>query len=78
LGNMLDLQQLDLSLNQLSGPLPKSLTNLRALGYFHFDTRRLCKPGNAAFEAWFAGIADKSPGATTCMTPRSYLPILMR
>jgi hypothetical protein len=74
LGNLANLQNLNLAFNQLRGPLPQSLTNLHALGYFQFDTGLLCVPDNAAFAAWLANIPDRSTGSTTCKT--GYLPAL--
>jgi Leucine-rich repeat (LRR) protein len=67
LGDLVNLQGLSLNNNQLSGPLPQSLTNLHALSSFYYDTDLLCAPGNAAFQAWLAGIRYKPPDITTCV-----------
>ena len=76
LGNLTSLLDLYLESNQLRGRLPQSLTNLYALSSFYFDTALLCLPGNAAFQAWFAGIPYKSTGSTTCKM--CYLPLVRR
>ena len=76
LGNLVNLQVLNLASNQLSGPLPQGLTSLHALGTFYYDTALLCAPDNTAFQAWLAGIPNRSTDGTTCKT--CYLPALMR
>jgi Leucine-rich repeat (LRR) protein len=76
LGNLANLQGLWLHVNQLRGPLPQSLTSLHALETFYYDTALLCAPDNTAFQAWLAGIHDRSTGGTTCKT--CYLPVVIR
>ena len=76
LGNLANLQGLWLGFNQLRGPLPQSLTSLHTLVTFYYDTALLCAPNNTAFQAWLAGIPNRSTGATTCKT--CFVPILMR
>ena len=62
------LMELALSHNSLAGPLPQSLTGLKALEQFYFDNTELCAPeasdtisnGDRAFQDWLLdrGIDD--------------------
>ncbi len=76
LGDLSSLDTLEVQSNALRGPLPQSLSNLAALQVFHFDTDALCLPNSAGLAAWYAGIADKSPGVTACKT--GYFPKVTR
>lgn len=59
------LRRLALNSNQFSGPLPTSLANLD-LWLLHTDATDLCEPGDAAFQAWLAGIRDWQGAGQAC------------
>ena len=50
--------ELALSHNSLAGPLPQSLTGLKALEQFYFDNTELCAPRDRAFQDWLRSIDD--------------------
>ena len=50
--------ELALSHNSLAGPLPQSLTGLKALEQLYFDNTELCAPRDRACQAWLRGIDD--------------------
>ena len=52
------LMELALSHNSLAGPLPQSLTGLKALEQFYFDNTELCAPRDRVFQDWLRGIDD--------------------
>lgn len=65
LGNLANLQTLDLAWNDLSGALPLSLMNLH-LTALHFEVTSLCEPGDLAFQAWLASIPSLSRTNVIC------------
>jgi hypothetical protein len=81
------LDYLDLSNNQLSGPLRVVPTNLKRLTYVNLGGNpQLCQPVNAAFEVWsrsitqFTTLPPCSPaglpqtgGATSAIAPAAAL-----
>ena len=77
LGNLDNLQILDLSNNQLTGTLPASFTGLVALKFFHFHLNPgLCAQTDAAIRAWLNGVSDVrgpdcSPAVLLSVTPSS-------
>jgi Leucine-rich repeat (LRR) protein len=77
LGNLIHLQALYLGHNLLSGPLPSSLTSVH-LGVFFYDGTSLCAPADPAFQAWLAGIPNKTTPSVLCLNLRVYLPLLKR
>jgi DNA-binding SARP family transcriptional activator len=44
--------------NQLSGPIPLSLTNLKKLRIFQFHETDICEPRGPAFHIWISGIHE--------------------
>jgi len=76
LGNLSQLEEIYLNLNLLGGPLPQTLTSLANLVILYFDVDRQCVPGNAAFQAWLAGIPSVSAGGALCRW--GYLPAVIR
>ena len=65
MGNLTNLQALDLHSNQLSGSLPSSLVNLTDLEDLWLQGTQLCAPTDADFQAWLEGIDDKY-GVVNC------------
>ena len=61
LGNLANLEEMDLSHNQLTGALPLKLTRLTGLETleFHRNTS-LCAPADPVFQNWLQGIPNKS------------------
>ena len=56
-GNLLDLRSLDVSVNpSLTGPLPRTLTNL-SIDRMDLQDTRLCVPIDEEFQVWFSGIS---------------------
>ncbi len=61
LGNLSNLERLWLEDNaSLTGAFPQSLTGLTKLKQFYFHNTGLCASLDAAFQAWFQGIAETS------------------
>jgi len=58
LGSLTGLLSLDLGGNELSGPLPSSVTRLSSLRRLQLASSGLCVPDTAAMQAWVAAIAD--------------------
>lgn len=75
LGNLSHLEEIYLNCNLLSGDLPQTLTNLTNLIVFYFDVYRVGVPGNAAFQAWLAGIQFAGAGSLACVR---FLPTVSR
>ena len=76
LGNLSPLlEEIYLNCNLLSGDLPQTLTNLTNLIVFYFDVYRVGVPGNAAFQAWLAGIEFAGAGSLACVR---FLPTVSR
>jgi ferric-dicitrate binding protein FerR (iron transport regulator) len=59
LGNLIRLQQLDLSGNPLSGPMPDSLQNLTELQDFSYPAS-VCVPNTPEFTTWIDAVANHS------------------
>ena|GEM_PF-2996652 len=58
-GNLDHLKWVNISLNQLTGELSRSLTNLTMLEYFYFDNNAgLCAPDYDAFQEWAQSLED--------------------
>ena len=56
---MANLETLILYENNLTGPLPSSMTNLRLLDTLHIKNNAgLCAPADAAFQAWLATVGN--------------------
>ena len=77
LGNLSNLETLDLRRNQLSGSIPNSLGNLSILESLLLSpgNDELCAPNDEAFQAWLKSIGDLdwtgptcTPGAPTGLT----------
>ncbi len=60
LGNLVNLTSLAVGegRNELSGPLPLSLMNLKKLRFFMFHEAELCEPPDAAFQEWLNSIDE--------------------
>lgn len=56
LGDLGHLRRLHAAGNPLSGPLPASMTALNRLWSADLRNTGLCEPGDAAFQAWRAGV----------------------
>jgi Leucine-rich repeat (LRR) protein/PKD repeat protein len=70
LGQLTNLKYLSLNNNQLSGPIPATLVNLTLLTEFYFDNNTsLCKPDDAAFQAWLESISNKSSASQCVLNP---------
>lgn len=59
LGNLTNLEGLDLSSNDFSGSLPAELVNLTCLRELYLENTQLCAPMDASFQRWLEGIAFK-------------------
>jgi formylglycine-generating enzyme required for sulfatase activity len=67
LGNLVNLWKLHISNNQqLSGALPRTLTNLTKLSFFYYGGTDLCAPADAALETWLDSIGDLQGTGVTC------------
>lgn len=55
MGNLSNLTELSLKINELSGPLPQNFTSL-SLTEFRFNDTILCEPSNNAFQTWLSAI----------------------
>ena len=64
LGNLTNLQILDIRNNKLTGRLPRSLMQLTNLEILRFGGQELCAPADDAFQAWLSGIPYR--GGLTC------------
>ncbi len=60
LGNLVNLTHFSVGegRNELSGPLPLNLMNLRKLRVFFYHETDLCEPPDAAFQDWLNGIDE--------------------
>jgi len=60
LGNLTNLRNLSLGegTNDLHGPLPMSLTNLKKIRTFFFNDTDLCEPSDPLLQTWLEGILE--------------------
>ncbi|WP_420635435.1 leucine-rich repeat domain-containing protein [Candidatus Palauibacter sp.] len=65
LGQLTQLKELSVDGNELSGPLPLSLT-ARALTRFHYADTNLCAPADDMFREWLASIESHEGTGEEC------------
>ncbi len=64
MGDLSQLEWLDLQQNQLTGDVPRSFLKLANLSGFYFsDNAELCAPVDTEFQSWLQGIAGAEGGA---------------
>ena len=70
IGNLVNLQVLAFGegVNELRGPLPLSLVNLKKLRSFQFNNTDLCEPTEDTFQAWLNSIDELYRTNVLCKT----------